>query len=183
MWYTMITSAPWVMYPEIKTKEEPTWLFRMPDKHDGERVHQLIASCPPLDVNSAYCNFLQASHFRRTCVVAEKGGDIGGFVSGYLKPGNDKELFIWQVAVSPRYRGQGLALRMLNQLLERESVEQVEVIETTITEDNQSSWGLFKKLDRANGDQGKVTTFLDEDEHFAGKHDTEYLYRIPLTNS
>ncbi|MFB9135472.1 diaminobutyrate acetyltransferase [Vibrio olivae] len=179
----MITAAPWVVYPEILTKDEEKWVFRTPNIKDGDAVHRLIAECPPLDVNSAYCNFLQSQHFNQTCVIAECNDEIAGFISGYRKPDHPNELFIWQVAVSPRHRGKGLAFHMLQEILMRDGLGDIRVVETTITDDNKGSWSLFKKLDKANGNQGEVSTFLCEEQHFKGKHDTEYLYHIPLNRS
>ena len=43
---------------------------------DGLAVNRLIASCPPLDTNSTYCNFLQCLHFAETSVLAEKDGKV-----------------------------------------------------------------------------------------------------------
>ena len=179
----MITSAPWVMHPEILKQKPIQWIFRIPNIKDGDNIHQLIASCPPLDVNSSYCNFLQSSHFNQTCVLAECDGELAGFISGYLKPDNPAELFIWQVAVSPRYRGKGLAFQMLKELLMRDNLQHIESLETTITKSNEGSWALFKKMDRLQGNHGSVSTFLDEKDHFQGKHDTEYLYRIPVSKN
>ncbi|MDX1301295.1 diaminobutyrate acetyltransferase [Photobacterium sp.] len=179
----MITTAPWIVSSATLTKDEYKWVFRAPNIGDGDQVHKLIAACSPLDVNSSYCNFLQSTHFRQTCIIAECNDEIAGFISSYLKPENNRELFVWQVAVAPKYRGKGLAFHMLKELLMRDSLEQVKAVETTITKDNQGSWSLFKKLDKANDSQGSVTTFLDEHKHFKGKHDTEYLYRIPLSNT
>jgi L-2,4-diaminobutyric acid acetyltransferase len=76
----------------------------------------------------------------------------------------------------------GLAFHMLIQLLKRKDLQHITAIETTITKSNKGSWSLFKKLDAANRSEGKVTVFLDQQEHFQGEHDTEYLYRIPLTS-
>ncbi|KLV04656.1 2,4-diaminobutyric acid acetyltransferase [Photobacterium aquae] len=177
---TLLTSASWAIYPEILGKDNENWAFRSPTISDGDQIHALIASCPPLDTNSAYCNFLQSSHFNETCILATCDDTIAGFISGYLKPGCDGELFIWQVAVSPAYRGKGLAYSMLQALLRRPGLDHVTTIETTITKNNHGSWRLFKKLARENGSKGAVTTFLDEKQHFKGKHDTEFLYRIPL---
>jgi L-2,4-diaminobutyric acid acetyltransferase len=176
----MMTTAPWVAYPEILEEKTEQWVFRTPSLADGDGIHQLIVACPPLDVNSSYCNFLQSSHFKNTCMIATCDDEIAGFVSGYLKPECNDELFIWQVAIAPRYRGKGLALQMLKAILDRQSLQHVKILETTITQDNQGSWRLFEKLDLAHGNQGEVSTFLDEQQHFRGKHDTEYLYRIPL---
>ncbi|MFV8439739.1 diaminobutyrate acetyltransferase, partial [Vibrio owensii] len=118
--------------------------------------------------------------FSKTCILVEHKGEIAGFVSGYQKPDEPNVLFIWQVAVAPRFRGNGLASQMLERLLKREGLESTNAIETTITKSNDASWALFKKLDAQHGNAGEVTTFLDEKDHFKGKHDTEYLYRIPL---
>ena len=180
MWQTMITASPWVAYPDIMQNTQDEWAFRTPNRTDGKRVHELIARCSPLDENSAYCNFLQSTHFHNTCVVAERNEEMVGFVSAYRKPDKPNELFIWQVAVSKTARGMGLAFHMLNELLTRDDLRDITVLETTITRDNQGSWSLFKKLDRAHGERGEVSTFLDETRHFHGEHDTEYLYRIPL---
>ncbi|MBF4255627.1 diaminobutyrate acetyltransferase [Vibrio anguillarum] len=180
MWQTMITAAPWVAYPEIMQTKTEQWTFRTPNQADGQRVHDLIGLCPPLDENSSYCNFLQAIHFQETCILAERNGETVGFISAYLKPDNSDELFIWQVAVHPNARGLGLASHLLHELLARDVMADVRILETTITKNNQGSWSLFKKFDRAHGEQGEVSTFLDQTRHFEGEHDTEYLYRIPL---
>ncbi|NLS12092.1 diaminobutyrate acetyltransferase [Vibrio sp. SM6] len=183
MWPTMSTAYPWVAYADVLQKQQDEWIFRQPHIHDGDDVNQLIADCPPLDINSAYCNFLQTSHFNQTCVVAECNGAIAGFISAYRKPDAPQELFVWQVAVSPRHRGKGLAFHMLQELLQRDGLQDIAALETTITKTNRGSWRLFEKLDAQHGKHGQVSTFLCEATHFNGKHDTEYLYRIPLVPS
>ena len=175
----MITSAPWVLYPEIADNPPREWIFRQPNTTDGDDIYHLISQCPPLDVNSSYCNFLQSTHFSTTCVLAEKNGQIAGFISGYIKPNEPNVLFIWQVAVAEFARGQGLAYQMLQSLLNRDALQSVSAIETTITKHNKASWALFDKVAKQY-QGGKVSTFLDKTLHFKDKHDTEYLYRITL---
>ncbi|MCE4936506.1 diaminobutyrate acetyltransferase [Aliivibrio fischeri] len=179
----MAIAAPRILCPDMDSDTTKKWIFREPLRTDGDDVYALITECPPLDINSSYCNFLQATHFSKTCVLAEKDSDLAGFISGYQKPDEPNTLFIWQVAVSPRYRGKGLAFSMLATLLERKNLLHIEFIETTITKENNASWSLFKKIDAQYGNQGQITTFLDKESHFKGKHDTEYLYRIPLKSS
>lgn len=179
----MVIQTAWTACPNWIDSAQNSWVLRAPSHEDGSTVHALIALCPPLDENSAYCNFLQASHFANTCILAEMHEQCVGFISAYRKPSEPNTLFVWQVAVHPDARGQGLAYRMLSTLLQRESVSDVEYLETTITHDNQGSWRLFQKLDREMGEDGEVTTFLDTARHFQGEHDTEYLYRIPLKSS
>ncbi|MCG9681788.1 diaminobutyrate acetyltransferase [Vibrio sp. Isolate23] len=179
----MIAVAPWVAFPEIDEECQHFGSFSVPSAEDGHDIFKLIAQCPPLDTNSSYCNFLQSTHFRQTCLLARYKGEISGFVSGYRKPEEPSTLFIWQVAVAPNFRGKGLALRMIDALLARDALQNITAIETTITQGNGSSWALFKKVDARNGLQGSISTFLDQNTHFKGEHDTEYLYRIPLKNT
>lgn len=113
-------------------------------------------------------------------MIAKDGdsGDVLGFVSGYRIPDRAEVLFVWQVVVSSKARGQGLAGRMIQALLDSDTCHDVTHIETSITNDNQASWSLFKKLaQKLNAPTGETVLF-DKDAHFGGQHDTEMLFRI-----
>jgi L-2,4-diaminobutyric acid acetyltransferase len=155
-------------------------VLRAPVKEDGMSVYQLIKNCPPLDVNSAYCNLLQCSHFSHTSVAADLDGELAGFVSGYRLPDDNSTLFIWQVAVGEAARGQGLASKMLDHILERNG--DVKFIETTITETNKASWALFESLAKRLGVELDRTVMFDRDKHFEGEHDSEILARLGPIN-
>src|SRR3546814_8166752 len=92
-----------------------TTLFR---SEDAQAIHDLIAACPPLDTNSLYCNLLQCTHFAETCVLAERDGEISGWISGYRLVHDPEAMFVWQVAVHERARGRGLGVAMLNALFQ-----------------------------------------------------------------
>ena len=146
----------------------------------------LIAACPPLDTNSAYCNLLQCSHFADTCVLAERetedGFQLVGWISAYRPPAAPDELFVWQVAVHESARGLSLARRMLEALLARPAFQGVTRLTTTITEANAASWGLFGSFARHHGARLHKRPHFERDAHFAGAHDTEFLVTIePLT--
>lgn len=159
-------------------------LLRRPVSEDGADVHRLISRCPPLDENSIYCNLLQASHFADTSVAAEVDGELAGFVSGYLIPERPDTLFIWQVAVAEAGRGQGLAGRMIREILRRPACAQVRYLETTITPDNEASWALFRGLARKLDTQCAESVMFDRERHFRGRHDSEMLLRIgPFSES
>lgn len=141
-------------------------------------VFKLIASCPPLDTNSSYCNLLQCSHFADTSILAEHEGSVVGFISGYVQPKASDTLFVWQVAVSAQARGQGLAKRMLQALSNRPELSEVRFIETSITSDNQASWRLFQSFAEANSAQLRESVLFEKEAHFKGSHDTEALVCI-----
>lgn len=152
--------------------------LRKPESQDGARVHKLIAECKPLDENSTYCNLLQCTHFADTCVAAEMDGDLVGFISAYIPPKQQNVLFVWQVAVHEKARGKGLAKRMLSELLKRDDCDNVQFIETTITPDNDASWGMFGSFAYARKWRTEQFILFDSRLHFAGEHKDEYLLRI-----
>ncbi|MFT5591734.1 MAG: L-2,4-diaminobutyric acid acetyltransferase [Oceanicoccus sp.] len=154
----------------------------IPTAETGMSVYELVKNCPPLDTNSAYCNLLQCSHFADTSVaaVAQQDGEaqLVGFISGYILPGKPDTLFIWQVAVSDQARGQGLASRMIQHILQRENCSQVQFIETTITESNGASWALFERAAQTLNAKLERSVMFEKQQHFKGHHDTEMLVRI-----
>lgn len=156
--------------------------FRRPSPEDGPAVTALIASCPPLDINSAYCNLLQCTHFAETCVIAEEAGTIVGWISAHHPPSDPECIFVWQVAVAREARGKRLGGRMLATLVERASVRRSIYLTTTVTSDNAASWSMFKMFARQVGAPFEKIMLFDRDRHFGGSHDSEWQIRIgPLS--
>lgn len=170
--------------PDIsQSKRQGMASLRKPTAEDGYALNRLVAACPPLDSNSVYCNLLQCTHFRDTCLAAEQDGQLVGFVSAYIPPAQPDTLFVWQIAVADQARGQGLAKRLLNRLLEQVP-GRVRFIETTITPDNQASWSLFRSLARDLNCQLDSRPLFDRERHFDGQHPSEELLSLgPIATS
>lgn len=155
-------------------------LFRKPSIRDGRAVHQLISQSPPLDLNSVYSYYLLSDHFQDSCVIAEKNGQVVGFLSAYPVPQRPDTLFVWQVVVSAELRGQHLAARMLDSVLERLG-EAVHFVEATVNPSNMASRKLFESLARKHQTQVQESVYLQaEDFGPAAAHESEILFRIPL---
>jgi len=153
-------------------------VYRQPLAVDGAAVYRLVEQCPPLDTNSMYCNLLQSSHFSGTSVAAEYQGELVGFISGYIVPERPDCLFVWQVAVSDKVRGKGVATGMLKAILARPQCDAVRYLETTITESTRASWALFEGLAAKCQTGLEHSVMFDRDEHLGGEHDSEQLVRI-----
>jgi len=167
---------------QIKSRHDDVQ-FRKPDAEDGAAIWELIAACKPLDENSMYCNLIQCDHFRDTCILAELDGTPVGWISGYVLPRDPDTFFVWQVAVSEKARGLGLAKRMLDQLLARDECEDVTRMQTTITKDNDASWALFRSFADAQDGELDHEAHFESDTHFQGEHDTEHMVTINLPES
>ncbi|NDV86777.1 diaminobutyrate acetyltransferase [Aurantimonas aggregata] len=152
--------------------------LRAPRRQDGADVWALVQGTAGLDDNSMYCNLLQCTHFAATCALAEIDGAVVGWVSGYIPPETPDVLFVWQVCVSEKARGQGLARRLIASVLARDVCSDVRVVHSTITEANKASWALFGSIaDSLEADLNRQPHF-ERDDHFDGRHETEYLVSI-----
>ncbi|OZI59810.1 diaminobutyrate acetyltransferase [Bordetella genomosp. 11] len=159
--------------------QEPSHLFRIPRPPDGAVIHRLVGDCPPLDQNTVYAYLLLCEHFPATCVVAESpGGSIDGFVSAYVPPGRTDRLFVWQVAVHERARGQRLARRMLHALLRRPELADIRHVETTVGPDNHASRRTFISLAGDLGAHVAEQPFFGKQLFGQADHDDEMLLRI-----
>lgn len=156
----------------------PAAKLRAPRGSDGPAIWSLIQAQSTLDDNSLYCNLLQSTHFAGTCALAEQGGDIVGWVSGYIPPEQPDTLFIWQVCVDQVAQGQGLGRRLIADVLSRPACRHVSALECTITADNEPSWALFRSIARRLRAQLQQVEHFTRDVHFAGQHDSEFSVRI-----
>lgn len=153
-------------------------VLRKPVAEDGPAVSALVGACPPLDENSRYCNLLQCTDFSDTCIVAERAGQVVGWVSGYRLPAQPETLFVWQVAVRPDARGEGLGKRMLLALLERMSGSGVNGLRTTVTRANQASRRMFRSIASSLDAPLSESRYFDSGRHFGGRNESEYLIEI-----
>jgi diaminobutyrate acetyltransferase len=148
-----------------------------PTVPDGAALWRIAKDSGALDLNSSYAYLLWCRDFGDTSVVARSDGDVIGFVTGYLRPTSWQTLMVWQVAVDNRYRGQGIAARMLDELLDRLVPLGVRHLETTVTAANAASNRLFRAL-AVRRSAGLDRTELFEPADFADGHEAEFRYRI-----
>lgn len=134
-----------------------------------------------VDTNSPYSYLMLGEYFAENCAVAERDGEMVGFVTGF-RPFEDPEtLFIWQIAVDESVRGLGVGSRLLDDVVGRPRVPRLRYLEATVTPGNQPS----KRLFRAFAERWKAE--CQEEELFARSdfpadaeetHDPEIRFRI-----
>lgn len=149
--------------------------LRSPRLSDGANIWRLTRATGVLDLNSSYHYLLWCRDFADTSVVATTQDDsLMGFVTGFFRPNDLTTLLIWQVAVDQAARGQGLASRMLDYLVETTGAE---YLETTVTDDNAASKQLFASLAHRHEAAHDIEALFTR-EMYPDGHDTEYLHRI-----
>ncbi len=162
----------------------PAFTLRAPMTEDGAAIWELVCRCKPLDENSCYAYLILCEHFSGTCVVAEKDGDIIGFVSAYIPPKKSDVVFVWQVAVEERARGMGLAGAMLEEVIGRPACTGVRYMETTVSPGNVASETLFRKFAARRDAACDETTLFNRSHFGSAAHEDEVLFRIgPLSTN
>jgi len=148
-----------------------------PKKKHSKQIHKLVESTQVLDLNSQYLYLLQSTHFRDTCSIALYEDKVIGFVSGYRLPKKPNTLFIWQVAISEELRGQGLAGKLLMNILKRKENIDLEYINTTVSPSNKASIKAFEKFAKELKTKIVSKAFFEKDD-FDNEHEEEVLYEI-----
>jgi L-2,4-diaminobutyric acid acetyltransferase len=150
--------------------------FSTPILEDGSKIYELVKRSFPLDLNSQYAYMLICTHFSNTSIVAKVDNQVVGFVSAYLLPKSPQTLFIWQVAVDKSMRNQGLAKRLLKEILQ--NLPNIKWIETTISPSNKASLKLFKSIALELNVSIQKSPFFDAALFQNEEHESEELYRI-----
>ncbi len=163
---------------DAEPADRESLVFRSPRVVDGARIHELVRSSPPLDINSPYCYLLLCSHFSKTCLVAVLDGRIIAFLSGYIPPEKDDVFFVWQIAVDASERGRGIGKRLLLEALRRSARSGCRYLETTITPSNRASRALFRSLAKATWAVIHESPCFSEEDLGQAGHEAEMLFTI-----
>lgn len=161
----------------VLQKGGATFVIRKARVEDGPEVWRMVRDST-LDLNSAYAYLMMFRDYAETCAVAERNGEVQGFVSAYRPPRQPDVLFVWQVGVDEAARGKGLAGEMIQSILRRPGCASVRFVEATVTPSNDASLRLFRGLAR------KLATHCEESicfpEHLFPEdgHESEWLLRI-----
>lgn len=161
------------------TVSDDTLTLRHLQRGDGAALHDLVAACPPLDLNARYAYLLLCEHFAQTSVVAEADGKLAGAITAYVPPEQPNTLFVWQVAVAESQRGRGLGRRMLQYLLDH-CIKQrgLRWMETTISPGNEASHRLFTGFALQHDAGCSIATLFAAEDFGASGHEEERLYKI-----
>ncbi|HEY7486114.1 MAG TPA: diaminobutyrate acetyltransferase [Streptosporangiaceae bacterium] len=152
-----------------------------PRGDDGREMWRVAHDSGALDLNSPYSYLLWCRDFADTSVIARDGSRVCGFITGFIRPRSADTLFVWQVAVDPSHRGQGLGRRMLDHLGDRVAAEGRRYLEATVTPENVPSSRLFESFARGRGrgcGLDRRTLFTAEQFPGGESHQPEVLFRI-----
>jgi L-2,4-diaminobutyric acid acetyltransferase len=164
--------------PDNSYQPEHTFLIRQPRLTDARNIWHLVKESGVLDPNSVYCYLLLCEHFRETCRVAEQDGKLAGFVTAYIPPNIDNILFVWQIGIVMEFRGQGIARKLILDLLSANTGKGINTLLATVAPSNTVSMALFHSIAR------HLQTHIRQQEFFSAamfpgmQHEQENLVTI-----
>lgn len=157
-------------------------ILRAPTTADAREIWRLVSESGVLDQNSAYLYLLLCRDFADTCLVAEVDERVVGFVTAYRLPTDVRSLFVWQIGVCESVRRQGVARKLLEELVNRTS--SLRFIEATVAPSNLASRRLFESFARHRSVPltDNVDAGFRECDFPPGDHEAEPLLRIGPLN-
>ncbi len=85
-------------------------------------------------------------HFRETTFVVEYGGELVGFLSGFLSQSAPEEAYIHFVGVHPEHRSSGIARRLYQRFFEAARADGRRVVRCVTSPGNLGSIGFHRQL-------------------------------------
>lgn len=157
-------------------KTAPAVEYRRATLDDGPMLWRLARDTGGLDLNSPYSYALMGWMFGESCRIAEDESGPLGFVVGLRPPERPEAVFVWQVGVLPRARGRGVALGLLDSLVD-DANDVPTQMEATVTPGNDASRALFSAFARRRGATLEESPLMSEDL-FPDEHEPEHLLTI-----
>jgi L-2,4-diaminobutyric acid acetyltransferase len=155
--------------------------FAHPTLDDGAAVATLVRETGALEPNTTYAYLLLTQYFGESCLVARRGTELVGCVLGFRIPERPRVLFVWQIGVAPSARGRGLASKILDELVSRPALRDLEGLELTIARSNDASNRLFDSFAARNGWSISRTPGFESHHFGAERHEDELLVTITPT--
>lgn len=120
-------------------------------EHDAAAVTALAASCPPLDGYQLHQYSIFLRHFGDWCWVSDRDNEgethaLAGYVVAMPTTTSPDTVFLWEIAVDPALRGEGLAQQLVAQVETRAREGGFARVELTVDPTNAPSLRLFERL-------------------------------------
>ena len=113
-------------------------------------MHQFTAGCPPMENYPEHVYKIILRYFGDCCFIAEENEQIIGFVMGIVPRSFKGTYFLWDIGVTPTYRGQGIGGRLVREVEKESEKMGFKRVELTIDPDNLPSQKLFEKMGYEN---------------------------------
>lgn len=177
--------------PGFKVFADEETVIRRARGDDGAAMFDLVQETGSLDLNSPYAYLMMGHWFADSSVVAERDGEMVGFIVGFVPPRQPDTVFVWQVGVAPSEKGRGLGKKMIDALLDLPGPQggRPRYLEATVTPSNTASEMLFRGTAKRHEASIRISElfpghWFPASQGGAETHEPERLFRIgPLSSA
>lgn len=142
------------------------------EEGDIKTVREILAQGAPFVASyNNYIYWMLGKYFPSTCLVAEKNGQIIGYIGALLSMEKQK-IFVWQIAVKSNERGQQIGRRLLENIVTAAKKMGIDELEIAIDDENIICRCMVKKL--VQDLEGTIT----EKEKYRGEGFRETVYCV-----
>lgn len=149
---------------------------------DLHQVSQFVESCPPLERHTGFTYWVTFNFWGDTCFVAADGDEIVGYASGVGAGRSPELIYIWQVGVAERYRGNGLSQLLISKVVEAARGKGFRRANVSIAPDNEASLTAFRRVAAALGSDLEASGEVAFDDP-EGHRVQEVLYSFELAQT
>jgi ribosomal protein S18 acetylase RimI-like enzyme len=122
------------------------FLVRFAEPADAAVFQEVVSAWWGRPLESDMLNPFFLTHFRDTCLVAEKNGEIVGFLIGFLSQALVHEAYIRLIVVHPQSRGEGIGRRLYERFFEISRQHGRQIIRSVTSPSNRGSVAFHTQL-------------------------------------
>jgi L-2,4-diaminobutyric acid acetyltransferase len=143
---------------------------------DFLKVHEFVEKCDVLVTHPEHFYKIILRYFGDSCFLAEKQGNVIGFLMGFFSQKTPSTYFLWQIGTDASMRREGIGKKLITYAEQDLKKRGCTRIELTIDPENTISKNLFEKLGYENisNKEGKTIQVKDttavKDYYKPGRH-------------
>jgi predicted GNAT superfamily acetyltransferase len=121
-------------------------LIRLAEPSDAKTIQAVVPDWWGRPMESDMISRFFLTHFRDTCLIAEKDGKMAGFLIGFLSQARADEAYIRLVVVDPQRRGEGIGRALYERFFDVTRQHERRVIRCVTSPSNRDSVAFHTRL-------------------------------------
>ncbi len=153
-----------------------------PNNDDFIKIHELTGKLEGLVQHPVHFYKIMTSYFGNSFFIAKDDNKLIAFVWGFISQTDKDVFFLWQIGIMKEYRGNMLAQKLMERLIEFAKQNNCKKVHATVETGNIASWKMFEKMDFKNVSKGNTVVENGREAmvNYYGSGTNQILYEYNL---